>query len=204
MKTYAKKLLLTSAIAVGLFSSTIQNSQAATANIDATVTTRPAVTVAQTTAMSFGAVDVDISNPGTSYTGSLVLNTDGTVTYPTGVVNAPTGSTPAAGVITIGSDGVSPLDVTCANTGQMKSGTNTLDLSVVKIKAVSGTSDLAADHTCTGALEASLITPSAASTVLNMGATIAGLGATTQLIVAGLQNYTTVGNTPIAFTVVYH
>lgn len=200
----AKKLLLTTTMALGL-SGLMTSANAATTTIDASVITRPAVTVTQTSPMVFGTVDVD----ATTAAGDLVLHADDTINYPTGVVAAPTGgATPLAAVITIGTDGVSALDITCDQTGIMVSGGDSLNLSAVSIQAdatAPGTADLGTETACTGALQPSLVTATAATVILKMGATIAGLGST-QAIAAGAQTTydTTTGGTPVNFTVVYH
>ena len=205
MRTTLRKAVLAAAMSLGL-GGLVTSAHAATTTIDASVITRPAVTVTQTSPMVFGTVDVD----ATTAAGDMVLHPQGnTPDYPTGVVAAPTGgATPAGAVITIGTDGVSALDITCDTTGVMASGADTLNLTDVTIQAAAtnpGTADLAAETPCTGALQASLVTATDATVVLNMGATIAGLGSTQAIATGAMTTYdTTTGGTPINFTVVYH
>ncbi len=203
MKTYAKKLLLTSVITLGLVGGSLHYANAASVDVPATVTVRPALTIAKTTDMAFGILELT-----GAATGDIVLKTDDSidVSGATNVAEA-AGNTSTAGVVTITTDGSSPLDITCSTGATLKDsgGTNTLALTATTIVATSGATAFSTDHVCTGALEASLITPTSNDVVVAIGATIADID--TQSVPATANTIYSTANTggvPITFTAVYH
>lgn len=138
MKTYAKKLLLTTtmALTLGLISHT---ASATDVSIPATVTTRAAVSFGTPTAIDFGTIDY-----ATTHTGSITVSTAGV-----GSFNSPVGvsqsGTPAAGSVSVTGDGVSVIQISCGTTGTLSDGTNTLALTAVLVKF-----NATADTTCAG------------------------------------------------------
>lgn len=190
MKPYAKKLLLTTAVAVGLFSSTIQFAKAdPDADVGVSAVTRNAIVVTKDTDMDFGQLDVIIADQE----GDVVLTTGGTIDV-TDTANTVTasGGTPTAGQVTINTDATSDIEVTCTVGTMENAGGDILDITALTIEGDTTSSAVAANTDCTTA--PAVVSPLLEDVVLQVGATINLDGA--NKVVTGNQTYsTTVGGT---------
>lgn len=167
MKTYAKNLLLTTAVTAALVGGALitKANAAADADIPVKVTTRSAIVVEKTGDMDFGQLDIIIADQE----GKVVLKAeDGSIDVTdTNDTVEESGGTPTAGEVTIQTDGESIIDITCT-AGSVENGTDSLD--IVELTVFGDTGSTTAETDCTTA--AAAVTATAEEVILKVGATI--------------------------------
>lgn len=123
-----KKLLLGAALGLMLGFSVHTAVQAADQDVDASITTRAAISLTKNFDMVFGSVDYDAVHSGT-----IRLATNGAVDL-VGAAGLTMGGTPNAGDVSISGDGASNVEVSCETGGTLTDGgANTLTLSATEI-----------------------------------------------------------------------
>ena len=156
-----------SAVAVGLFSTTIQSAKAVdNVDVEASVETRTAINVVKNDDISFGLLDVTIATQAAT----IVLDplTDAVTGGSATVVAS---GTPQSGKVTVTTDGASDIDVTCDDEATLENGDgDSLTMSDVKIQATVGAT--LASTACDPATPIA-VSPTAADIEIGIGGTLA-------------------------------
>ena len=193
---FRKNLLLGTSLGFLALVSAVGTAQATDVDVDASITTRAAISLTKNTDMAFGNVDY-----AATHGGSIQLGTDGSVGLSGATGLTLSGGTTTAGDIDVSGDGASVVEISCETGGVLaETGGNTLTLSAVEYTTGAGTTPGGATA-CAG-LGTTPSTVDLSSTVL-MGGTIDVTG--NAIAASGTYTTTDTGNggDPVTLRVVY-
>jgi len=199
MKTL--KLLSAAATIAILAGGLSSQSQAATQDVDASITTRSALSITKNSDMDFGQVDYTGAHSGT-----ITLGTDGSIAA-TGTGLTTSGGSPTAGDLSVTGDGASLINITCETSGILEAaGGDQLTLQNTEISVNTGGAGTtfglgtACAGIGSGAVAADLSANPTTEVLIGGEIDATGVGAIAE---SGAYSTTTGGGNPVTVDVVY-